>query len=270
MNPSRMRTRVAALAVTLLVAAACSSPQGSEQPENSLLGKDKQRGAGGDGGDRKDGGGKPGGPKATGGKPLPAASAPGAALASPGADGKGLTGASRTETEISSTGEDPRTALMGAAAAGAAGGETLVLSQADGAVPYEDDYGAGEDEESPWRAILTGALIGLLLLALAIGAYAMLSDDSEPQAERREGTGTERSRPPTSATPSEEEAVIVPEEPSSPAEPSEPSEEPAKEEEDSDEEDDEVIEGETGGEIDSKGQGPDGEGPPGQEKKEEG
>ena len=112
MNPSRRRTHLAALAVTLLVAAACSSPQGTEQAENSLLGKDKQRGAGGDGGDRKDRGGKPGGPKAAGGKPVPAASAPGAALASPGSDGKGLTGASRTETKISSTGEDPRTASV--------------------------------------------------------------------------------------------------------------------------------------------------------------
>lgn len=109
------RTGVAAFLLTLLVAAACSSPQGTEPAENSLLGKKKDgRAAGGPGG-RKDGGGKPGGSKAGGGsEPIPVAPGGAAAVPSAGVPGKGggLGGASRTETEVASTGEDPRTATV--------------------------------------------------------------------------------------------------------------------------------------------------------------
>ncbi|MDQ4124530.1 MAG: hypothetical protein M3134_02875 [Actinomycetota bacterium] len=109
------RTRLAALLSTLVLAAGCSSPQGTEQPENSLLGKDK-RGGNAAGGAQKDGGGKPGGAKNGGGAPGGAPAAPGGGIAipSPGAadKGGGLDGSSKTETEVESTGEDPRTASV--------------------------------------------------------------------------------------------------------------------------------------------------------------
>lgn len=113
MTQSRKGRRVAALAVTLLMAAACSSPQGTEQPGNSLLGKkgDRQGKAGGDGG-KKDGAG-PGKPKAAGGdEPLPVSPAPGVDVPAPSDKGGGLNGASKTETEVTSSGEDPRTASV--------------------------------------------------------------------------------------------------------------------------------------------------------------
>lgn len=109
------RTRLAALLLTLAVAAACSSPQGSEQPENSLLGKDEPRGDAAGGGGKKDGGAKPGGAK-PGGNPAGVPAAPGGnvAVPTPGAadKGGGLSGATKTETEVASTGEDPRTASV--------------------------------------------------------------------------------------------------------------------------------------------------------------
>lgn len=114
MKKSPVRTRVAALLLTLVVAAACSSPQGTEQPGNSLLGKDKKRGGSAAGG-KKDGGAKPGGSKADGGtEPVP--TVPGGAAAAPSAGVAGtapdLDGSSKTKTEVTSTGEDPRTASV--------------------------------------------------------------------------------------------------------------------------------------------------------------
>lgn len=104
-----------ALAVTLLLAA-CSSPQGTEPAENSLLGKDKQgRGSQGEGkaGTKNRGGDKGGGGKDAGGSAdVVATPAPGVAVPSAGSDGRGLSGAKRTETEVAATGEDPRTASV--------------------------------------------------------------------------------------------------------------------------------------------------------------
>lgn len=189
------------------------------------------------------------------------------------ADGSELAGAI-------STGENARTALMGgagsagaagaagvgAAVGGAAGGETLIMATADDADSYAEDHRPGED--SPWRAILTGALIGLVLLALMIGAYALLSTDAGPQTDApgpRDGAQSER---PAQETPTEE-PVVVPEEPETPPEEEPPPSEPPPEEE-SDEEGDEGDEEEViEGEDETGGQGPDGEGPPGQEKKGE-
>lgn len=115
MKPSSHRRRVAALALTLaLAAAACSSPQGTERPENSLLGQkdDEGKGRGARGG-KKAGGGKPGGPKgAGGGKPAPATPDPGVAIPSSEGGRPGLSGASKTETDVTSSGDDPRTASV--------------------------------------------------------------------------------------------------------------------------------------------------------------
>ena len=107
------RTKVAAGLFTLVLAAACSSPQGTEQGQNSLLGKDKQRGDA-TGGGRKDGGRKPGGSKPGGGKAVPPVPGGNVAIPSPGAvdKGGGFSGASKTETEVTSAGEDPRTASV--------------------------------------------------------------------------------------------------------------------------------------------------------------
>ena len=110
---SRKRGRVLASAAALLIAVACSSPQGTEQADNSLLGKDKRRNKAEGKSGRKDGAGRPGGSKAaSGGNGAAATPGPNVALPSAGSDGPGLTGAKRTETEIRSTGEDPRTASV--------------------------------------------------------------------------------------------------------------------------------------------------------------
>lgn len=114
MKRTRDKTKLAALLLTLLLAAACSSPQGTEPAENSLLGKGKQRGNAAGGG-KKDGGAKPGGAKPDGGgKAVPAVPGGKVAVPSPAAvdKGGGLNGASKTETEVTSTGQDPRTASV--------------------------------------------------------------------------------------------------------------------------------------------------------------
>ena len=108
--------KLAAGLLTLLVAAACSSPQGTEPAENSLLGKDKKRGDAAPA-DKKGDGGKTGGSKPQGqaGRKTPPP-VPGGAVAAP-SPGKfdkpgGFSGASKTETEVTSSGEDPRTASV--------------------------------------------------------------------------------------------------------------------------------------------------------------
>lgn len=113
MRPRPDRRRVAALALVLFVAAACSSPQGTQQPENSLLGKGKDRAGtdGGKGAGKKDGG-KPGGSNKPGGAANPAAAAPGAGIPSPDVPGKGIDTSSKTKTEIASQGQDPATASV--------------------------------------------------------------------------------------------------------------------------------------------------------------
>jgi hypothetical protein len=105
---------VATLAAALLFAAACSSPQGTEPAENSLLGKDKRGNSDAGGRGAGKGAGRGGGTKNAGGdQGVSVTPAPGAAsIPSAGSDGKGLTGAQRTETEVTSTGEDPRTASV--------------------------------------------------------------------------------------------------------------------------------------------------------------
>lgn len=108
---------VAALAATLLVAAACSSPQGTEQAESSRLGKGKDRGAGAAngkgkaGGGRKNDGRKPGRAKKPRGGGIPAA--PGAVVASPGeGGGKGFDPSTKTKTEVAAQGQDPASATV--------------------------------------------------------------------------------------------------------------------------------------------------------------
>lgn len=168
-----------------------------------------------------------------------------------------------------STGDNARTALMsGVGAAGAvAGGQTLIMETAGPVPDEEDEHPSGDEKDSPWRAILSGALIGLALLALALGAYALLSRETGSQTETPRSRDRERSRQPATENSPTEEPVVVPENPETPAEEPPPSSEPPPEEEESEEGEDEgeVIEGE----VETGGQGPDGEGPPGQEKKDE-
>lgn len=114
MSSKYARTRAAAVAVTLVVVAACSSPQGTEQPENSLLGKGKDRKGGPAAPGKKGGPEKRTGPGSGGGTGA-APAVPGGAVSvpSPGTEGKGgFSGASRTETEVTSTGADPRNASV--------------------------------------------------------------------------------------------------------------------------------------------------------------
>ncbi|MDQ3955066.1 MAG: serine/threonine protein kinase [Actinomycetota bacterium] len=193
-----------------------------------------------------------------------------------------------------STGEDARTAPMGAAGAaagagiasaaagpgtagavdagGAPGGQTLIMGSADDAPP-DGEGRYVDDEDSPWRAILAGALIGLVLLALVLGAYALLSSDTGIQTDTPVPGSrdvTEGEQPAQETTPTEE-PVVVPEDPATEEEEPPPSSEPPPEEEESGEEDEEDKEDEEiEGEVETGGRGPDGEGPPGQEKKGEG
>lgn len=115
MRPKRRTATTAALAAMLVVGGACSSPQGTERPENSLLGKDKQEGkrdgAGGRKGSKKDG--KPGrrGKTKTG---AAAAPVPGTTIAppAPAQTAAANSGAAKTETKVTSTGTDPRNASV--------------------------------------------------------------------------------------------------------------------------------------------------------------
>jgi hypothetical protein len=110
---SRSRIRAVAAAVALLVAAACSSPQGTDQAENSLLGKEKRQDGGGKRNGDAGGGDKGGGGRAAGGgEQVPATPGPGVSVPTPGEKAGGLTGSSRTKTEVASSGEDPRTASV--------------------------------------------------------------------------------------------------------------------------------------------------------------
>lgn len=115
MTRARKKTRLAAVLLTLVVAAACSSPQGTEQGDGSRLGKEKPRGNAAAKGDQN-GGEKPGGKKTNGGSQQPPSAVPdgGVAMPSPGAVEKpgGFSGASKTKTEVTSTGADPRTASV--------------------------------------------------------------------------------------------------------------------------------------------------------------
>lgn len=105
---------MAAVLITLLVAAACSSPQGTEQAENSLLGKKKGGRTGAAAGKKGDGGKTDASKQEGGTEPVPVGPGGAAAVPSAGVAGKdgGLGGASKTETEVASTGEDPRTASV--------------------------------------------------------------------------------------------------------------------------------------------------------------
>lgn len=113
MKPGWNRRRWGALALALVAAAACSSPQGTEQADNSLLGKGKDKGsaAGKNGGGAKSGGGAKGGAKKPDGgtEGIPSA-APGVPAVTPGGSGKGIDPSSKTKTEVASQGTDPRTA----------------------------------------------------------------------------------------------------------------------------------------------------------------
>ena len=151
-----------------------------------------------------------------------------------------------------------------------AGSKTMVMAPDRDVLPYDTE----DDDESPWRAALIGLLIGLVILGIALAAYALLSGDetsandttpSEETSQPAEETTSAPAEAPVEE-PTEEPVEEVPE--STPPE-SDPAEEPPEDSEgegDGEEEDtDETVEGE----VDVNGQGPEGEGPPGQEKKEE-
>ena len=110
---TRQAIAAAALAV-LVVAGACSSPQGTE-PENSLLGKDgkgsKQSGRGAgkpNASATAKGPGRKGPPSAV----TPPAGGPGLAAPTAGEAASKNSGAAKTETEVTSSGTDPRRASV--------------------------------------------------------------------------------------------------------------------------------------------------------------
>jgi hypothetical protein len=102
------KRRVAGLALTLLLAGACSSPQGT-QPENSLLGKKNDGDASGGNAKRKPDGKASRGKTETG---AAAAPTPGLAAPAPGETGAADSGAAKTETKVEATGTDPRNASV--------------------------------------------------------------------------------------------------------------------------------------------------------------
>jgi hypothetical protein len=106
---TRNGRRVAAVALTLLLAAACSSPQGT-QPENSLLGKKNGSRSSGKSDARK----KPAAERGEGKVETGAAAAPtpGLAAPAPGESAVAASGAAKTETKVSSPGTDPRDASV--------------------------------------------------------------------------------------------------------------------------------------------------------------
>ncbi len=164
------------------------------------------------------------------------------------------------------------------AAAAAGAGSTMVLP-ADDAVPYESDPFEDEQAGSPWKAALVGLLLGLVVLALAVGAYALLSGRNESDVAGDTGdrlpTTENDANPVTSEppdvtetpVPSEEEPTTPEEEVPTEEEPPPPEEEPPPPEDEPEEV--ETVEGDV--EVDPNeepnGVGPDGEGPPGQDNK---
>ena len=181
------------------------------------------------------------------------------------ADGRAL-------SDALSGGADARTMLVPTAAAAAAG-STMVMP-ADDALAYERDPSEPEDgADSPWKAALIGLLIGLLILALAVGAYALLSGNDETGTTADDRTpAVEPSRAVDTTAPPEAETTPPPETSTPPATPTETAT-PDDSSEDPDEDssgeptDDETADGETAeGDVEIEGEGPDGEGPPGLEK----
>lgn len=103
------RRTVGAALLALAVLGACSSPQGTERPDNSLLGKTED----GRGKAAKKDRQKSGDKTKTAQDPGDLASAtPGAAAPVPGQTPGANSGAAKTETKVSSTGTDPRAASM--------------------------------------------------------------------------------------------------------------------------------------------------------------
>ena len=142
----------------------------------------------------------------------------------------------------------------------------------DDAIPYERDPFAAEQGDSPWRAALIGLVIGLVLLALAVGAFALLTGAEEtnqpsPPSEEEDPGGQTEPVEETSAPPEETDTADEPvEQPTEEETQEEPTDEATEDEtDDTDEEtDDETVEGD----VEVEGRGPDGKGPPGQLKKD--
>ncbi|HEX2196618.1 MAG TPA: hypothetical protein VHJ76_06805 [Actinomycetota bacterium] len=112
MTRSWTSTSAAALTALLLTAAACSDPQGTA-PGDSSTGRDEQQqqGKGGEARSKGRAAKPPGG--GSGGATPPVGGAPDVAVPTPGAGAKpGLSGASKTETNVSSQGADPRNATV--------------------------------------------------------------------------------------------------------------------------------------------------------------
>ena len=171
----------------------------------------------------------------------------------------------RELAEALGPGSDARTMVVSAAAPEDVGSKTLIMAPDRDILPPDSD----DDVESPWRAALVGLLIGFVVLALALVAYAMLSGEDTPAVEQtpdnqpaERTTEAEKTEEPT-----EEPAEEPVEEPASTPPPEGESEPPPDEGEEGgdDEETEETIEGDV--EVDP-GTGPDGEGPPGLEDKD--
>ena len=162
---------------------------------------------------------------------------------------------------------DARTLLVAPPVTPTPAPDATQILPVDDAVSYESDPFEPEATDSPWKAALLGLLIGLVLLALAIGAYILLTgreppSDSAPATEQREQGGQVRSEDPGGG-----EEADAGEEPTEEQPAEAPSEEDTGEEDADEGEDqpaeDETVEGDLEVDPEPEGVGPDGEGPPG-------
>lgn len=60
----------------------------------------------------------------------------------------------------------------------AAGSQTLIMAPSKDVISYESP--PDDDDDSPWKAALIGLLIGLVVLAVMLAAYAALASENDP------------------------------------------------------------------------------------------
>ena len=142
-------------------------------------------------------------------------------------------------------------------AAAAPSSDTMVLPA--GALSRNEDAG----EERPWRAVIVGLGIGLVLLALVVGAFALMSSRQAPGSDAGGGHGARGgvTTPPESQDTEDDPPAVDDTEPA----PEDSLEETPAEEETPPDDVEEDDEGEDG----SSGRGPGGKGPPGQDQDKE-
>ena len=146
--------------------------------------------------------------------------------------------------------------------------EATQVLPVDDALPYEEPpFEEDTGSDSPWRAALVGLLVGLLLLAAAVGIYVFVIRDDQPAESSpttEETNDVEQAPPEETTVPPEDTDVDEPIEEQTTEEPTEGvTDEPTDEDTSDEPQDDETVEGDLEVEPGENGQGPEGQGPPG-------